>query len=57
MMLGNPAGIEAELLGRGEQIQGDPIRVGGVVADVQMGEKAESQALRAYKMRRPGEAT
>ena len=28
MMLGNPTRIEAELLGRGEQIQGDAIRVG-----------------------------
>ena len=50
-MLGDPARIEAELLGRGEQIQGNPIRVGGVGADVQMGEEAEPQALRAYKMR------
>jgi hypothetical protein len=57
MVLGDPAGIEAELLGRGKQIQGDPIRIGGVVADVQVGQEAESQALRGYKMRQPVEST
>ena len=49
--------LDAELLSRAEQIQGDPIGVGGVVANVEMGEEAESQALRAYKMRQSAEAT
>ncbi len=44
MVLGYPARIETELLGRIKQIQGDPIRVGGVLADVEMGEEPEAQS-------------
>jgi hypothetical protein len=44
VVLGDPAGVEAELFGQGEQVQGDPVGVGGVSAGLQAGEESKSHA-------------
>ena len=44
MMLRDPAAIVAKLLGNGEQLQREAVGVGGVLADVQVGEESESHS-------------
>ena len=42
MMLRDPAAVVPELLGDSEQLQGEPVGVGGVLADVKVREESES---------------
>src|SRR5437868_2207709 len=52
-MLGDPAGVVAEIFGQGEQVQGDPVGAGGVSASL----RAADQPRAAHPIRPRRRAT